>query len=389
MGAISCVMSVIASLTWFRLLLDLFSSRNRILTLESVPGQENDLDYPLVSIIVPALNEEKTVGDAMRSLLELDYPRYEVIAVNDRSDDETGCILEEIKSQQLENAPVLKVIHVRELPEGWLGKNHALNLGSRIAAGDYLLFTDADVHYDPTALKRAVHFCLERKADHLTVIPCIELRQFWESAASSLLMTLFTLRFRPTHVDRPECRAYIGVGAFNMIRAEFYHKIKGHQTLRMEIIDDVKLGKLVKRNRGQQSCLKSGSLIRVRWAEGLRGLVQVLEKNAFASVNFNLIFLLSTLVFMFVIACWPIVGLLTGSPGIRLICLTTWLEMILLGAIIRQASETARGYGLLFPISMLIFIYIMLRSAVITLVNRGVTWRGTHYPLDQLKKGIY
>jgi glycosyltransferase involved in cell wall biosynthesis len=382
------LMSVIAGLVWSRPLLDLIRSRNRTWTLESVPEQMDE-PFPFISIIVPALNEENTIGKAMQSLMELDYPRYEIIAVNDRSVDATGNILDRLSSGRVKGHPELKVVHINELPEGWLGKNNALNQGSRIARGDYLLFTDADIHFDPTALKRAVHYCHQKKADFLTVFPCIELHWFWETAVSTLFMTLFTLRFRPTHVDRPRSRSYIGVGAFNMIRSDFYRQINGHHPLRMDVIDDVKLGKLVRNNQGRQACLTAGRLIRVRWAVGLRGLIHGLEKNAFASFNFNLMYLFAGVAFMLMVTTWPLIGLVLGSPGIRFLCLIALFEMTFLGAMARPAPESPRGYGLLFPVSGLILIYILLRSAAITFINRGVNWRGTHYPLAELKKGLY
>src|SRR2546423_821839 len=132
---------------------------------------------PPLSVVVPALNEEATVEAAMRTLLALDYPDLEIIGVDDRSTDETGAILDRLAAEDAR----LRVTHVRELPPGWLGKNHALHVGSAVARGEWILFTDADVHFERDALRRAVRYAVYRRLDHLVVVPQVLLAGFWET----------------------------------------------------------------------------------------------------------------------------------------------------------------------------------------------------------------
>ena len=120
-----------------------------------------------VSVVVAARNEQRNIGSALQSLLDLEYPNYELIVVDGRSEDATGEILDAIAA----STPHLNVIHIDNLPDGWLGKNHALWVGSQQAVGNYLLFTDADIVMEPTVVTRAMAYLERNNLDHLAVIP--------------------------------------------------------------------------------------------------------------------------------------------------------------------------------------------------------------------------
>ena len=155
-----------------------FNSR-RALVLAAMPAIEaSHDDMPTLSIVVPACNEEDTIERGMNSLLALDYPHLEIIAVNDRSTDRTGAILDRLALSD----PRLRVLHVETLPAGWLGKNHAMHSGSQAAKGKWLLFTDADVVFAPDALRRTVAFAERECLDHLVLSPRCETHGFWERA---------------------------------------------------------------------------------------------------------------------------------------------------------------------------------------------------------------
>jgi cellulose synthase/poly-beta-1,6-N-acetylglucosamine synthase-like glycosyltransferase len=136
-------------------------------------------DWPHVSIIVPARNEEQGVRAAVESLLRQDYPALELVVVNDRSTDRTSAILAALAE---EHPGRLRVVMVTELPAGWLGKNHALLLGARQSSGAWLLFTDADVVFDPTCLRRAVAYAEAQGLDHLTMSPRLLAHGYWLNA---------------------------------------------------------------------------------------------------------------------------------------------------------------------------------------------------------------
>lgn len=205
---------------------DVFSGSRKLRFLREVSAVLPERP-PRVSLIAAARNEERNIEAAVRSLLKLDYPELELILVNDRSEDRTGVILDQLAREDGR----LCVLHVAELPPGWLGKNHALWLGSRQARGELLLFTDADVLMRPDVLRRAVHLLESAGLDHLAATP--------EARMPKLLLNLFMAAFgfvfgvftRPWQARDPKSPRHIGIGAFNLVRAEAYARVGGHRTI--------------------------------------------------------------------------------------------------------------------------------------------------------------
>src|SRR6185369_10997475 len=165
---------------------------------------------PRVSIIVPARNEQRNIREALQSLLELNYPDFEVIVVDDRSEDDTGRILDEMAAASSR----LKVLHIDQLPRGWLGKNHSLWVGSRAAGGELLLFTDADIIMEATVLTRAVALMEQSRLDHLAVTPSLRMPTTFLSMFGASFIIYFSLFARPWKARDPKSRCHIGIGAF-------------------------------------------------------------------------------------------------------------------------------------------------------------------------------
>jgi cellulose synthase/poly-beta-1,6-N-acetylglucosamine synthase-like glycosyltransferase len=197
--------------------------------------------HPKVSIIVPARNEEASIAASLSQLLNLEYDSYEVIAVNDRSDDGTGEIMEHVASGSGAHAR-LKVVHIDELPHGWLGKAHAMWTAGKAASGEWLLFTDADVLFRPDSLRRAIAYAEAERADHLVVFPWMIMKTAGEKMMIAFFQTLFIFGHRPWKVADPKTKDHMGVGAFNMVRREVYEAIGSYHALRFEVIDDMTLG---------------------------------------------------------------------------------------------------------------------------------------------------
>ena len=174
---------------------------------------------PSVSIVVSALNEAHTIEPALQSLLALDYPWLEVVAINDRSSDATGAILDRLQQTDAR----LKVLHIEALPAGWLGKNHALQRGAEIATGEYVLFTDADVHFEARALRQAVGYCVRHGLDHLVVLAEFTVRSNLLAALLSSVYWFFFIKHPPWRV-RQSPRVHIGMGAFNLVRTAPYRQ---------------------------------------------------------------------------------------------------------------------------------------------------------------------
>ena len=339
---------------------------------------------PPVAIIVPALNEAAAVEDAMRSLLALRYHDLRIIAVDDRSSDSTGAILDRLAAED----PRLTVIHVETLPPGWLGKNHALHVGAAAVDSPWILFTDADVQFHPDALRRAVKYAEDRGLAHLALLPRVILHGFWETLFVSFFGVIFSARFRPWAVADPRSGAYVGVGAFNLVRARAYREMGGHAALPLEVADDVKLGKLLKARGGRAAVLASREMVKVRWISGLRGGIEGLTKNMFAGVGFSPFKLIGACLLLFALAVWPVIGTFAGPVESRLGCLAAWLAMAAAAGAPGLTMGVSPLIGLGYPVAGLLIIYTMLRSMWMTYRLGGVVWRGTLYPLEELKRGV-
>ena len=340
--------------------------------------------YPRLSVIVAARNEEAALERAARTLLALDYPDLEIVAVDDRSSDATGAILDRLAAED----PRLRAVHVRDLPAGWLGKTHALHGGSRRATGDWLLFTDADVQFEPTALRRAVGHAVGAGIDHLVLLPEVVMGGFWERVLVGYFCAMFSFRFEPWRVADPKSRAHIGVGAFNLVRAAAYRKAGGHAALRMDVLDDVKLGKVMKASGGRQACGFGGGLVRVRWAKGVRGVIGNLQKNMFAGFGYRPVHALIGIVQTLLLCAWPAVGLFIGPWAARAACLGVLACMMVMVRAAPAAPGVSPILGLAYPIASCVFCYAVLRSMVLTYRHGGVVWRGTLYPLAELRRGV-
>src|SRR5437667_671272 len=242
--------------------------------------------YPRVSIIVPACNEEEAIEQGLTRLLDIDYDNYEIIAVNDRSTDRTGEIMDSIAANTNAYGRV-KVIHVAILPTGWLGKTHAMWTAARHASGEWLLFTDADVLFKPDALRRALVYAEAEAADHVVLFPRMIMKSPGEKMMIAFFQTLFVFGHRPWKVADPDTRDHMGVGAFNMVRRRVYEAVGTYQALRFEVVDDMKLGKVVKNAGYRQRNVFGGDLISIRWAKGGMGVVDNLTKNFFAIMSFQ------------------------------------------------------------------------------------------------------
>ena len=268
------IAGVILALAWFSRIVDAGLGMPSVANIADEKWSSVLPEWPKVSIIVPALNEEETIVESLTRLLNLDYPNYEVIAVNDRSTDRTGARMDAVAALP-EAHGRLQVIHVTELPSGWLGKVNAMQRAADSSSGDWLLFTDADILFRPDTLKRALLYIESEPADHLVLLPYLVMKTIGERMMIAFFQTMFVFGHRPWKVADPKAMDHIGVGAFNLIRRSVYSAIGGHHRLCMEVVDDMKLGKLVKQAGFRQRNVfgidplaeaSSRGLISLRWA---------------------------------------------------------------------------------------------------------------------------
>ena len=350
---------------------------------------------PRVSIIVPARNEEETIEQALNTMLALDYDNYEVIAVNDRSTDRTGEIMERVsknshvsqKTREMGH-PEFRVVHHSELPAGWLGKTHAMWTAANQATGDWLLFTDADVLFRPDALRRALAYAEAVPADHVVLFPRMIMKRPGEYMMIAFFHTLFMFGHRPWKVADPRTDDHMGVGAFNLVRRSVYNAVGTYEALRMEVIDDMKLGKLVKKAGFAQRNVFGGDLISIRWAKGAMGVGNNLTKNFFAVLSFQW---WRTVISAFGLAFLnfgPFLGVFLAHGWARVPYAVALGSIFLIYIGISRWIAVPSYYFLLHPVSAALCIFTLLRSMVLTLWNDGIEWRGTKYPLEELRKGM-
>ncbi len=199
-------------------------------------------EWPRVSVCVPARNEERDLEACLVSLLNQDYPHFEVIVVDDNSTDRTPEIIESLK----ERYPNLITVRGAELPPDWYGKPFALHQAVQNSRGDILLFTDADPVFQPNALRTAVGEMQNHSLDMLTLLPAAEFGSFWERTVQPLIFAFIAALARFGKVNDPESEAAMGIGAFLMIRREVYDRVGGHASLKQVILEDIGMGRLLK-----------------------------------------------------------------------------------------------------------------------------------------------
>jgi glycosyltransferase involved in cell wall biosynthesis len=344
-------------------------------------------DEPRVSIIVPARNEEESIRETLWQLLALDYSNYEIIAVNDRSTDRTGLIMDEVaKSPQAHGS--LQVIHIPELPAGWLGKTHAMWTAGQRATGDWLLFTDADVLFKSDSLRRAVAYAEAEHADHVVLFPRMIMKRPSEKMMIAFFQALFVFGHRPWKVADPKARDHMGVGAFNMVRRSVYNAVGTYRALRMEVLDDMKLGKVIKNAGFAQRNVFGEDLISLHWAKGAFGIVNNLTKNFFAVLSFQWPRTVASIMGLGFLNLGPFLGVFLAHGWARVPYAIALASLFLIYYGMSARSAVPAYYFFLHPISTSLFMYTLMRSMFHTLRNDGIVWRGTKYPLDELRKGI-
>src|SRR5271165_151479 len=342
-----------------------------------------DAQCPRISLLFAARDEEEKLPAALASFAAIDYPNLEIIAVDDRSTDATARILDEFAAAHSR----FRVVHVAELPAGWLGKPHALQRAYEASSGEWLVFTDADVRFASDVLRRSVTIARDKKLQHLTLFCDIEMVGFWEKVLITFFGLWFHMATDPHGVSNPHSPAYVGVGAFQMLKRSAYEAAGTHRRLAMEVVDDMKLGKIVKMAGFRSGVAVARDFLAVRWHAGAGNLVRGVTKNFFAGASFSL---------------W-LVGLSTGGtlllnvlPFVALPFVHGWALAFALVAVaimlgfhagVDVVMRVSPLYALTFPLGALILAYMLLRSTVVTLRQGGIFWRGTFYALEELKRG--
>lgn len=358
--------------------LDIVLGLRRLVLLKELPVSSSG---SLVSIVVAGRDEERGIEEATGSLLKQNHPALEIIAIDDRSTDQTGAILDRLAREDSR----LRVIHVEELPEGWLGKNHALGLGASEARGSWLLFTDADVVMEPDTITRALGHAERDGFDHLTVLPETIVPGLWLQTFVTTFSVWGMAAARPWVVKHPN-RRFLGVGAFNLVRTEAYRKAGGHQRIPLRPDDDLKLAKILKQSGARTDVLRGRDAVSVEWYSSLREAIGGLMKNSFSVIEYNTVFALSGVLLYLVAALGPFAAVIFGGTVTRLLGAGILLAELTAAWTLSRDIPTPRRSALLFPVGCLVLAWVLLRATIVTLVAGGIRWRGTFYRLSDLRQ---
>jgi glycosyltransferase involved in cell wall biosynthesis len=357
-------------------------------SIAPLPKRDTLENAEKVSIVIAGRNEEKVIERCLHSLEKIAYPNIEFIIINDRSTDSTGEILDAIaKTDQR-----IKPLHITSLPNGWLGKVNALNIGVQHATGKWLLFSDADIHFEPDVITSAISYTQENTLDHLALLP--DDRSQHEKFLVPLFVFafggLFIQRIKAKEIGKAGSKSFVGVGAFNLVRRSAFERTPGFEWLKMEVIDDGGVGLMIHNIGGKSALLDSNGLLSFEWYPTLREAIRGLEKNAFAGfANYSFSKATVMVLSMWLTIFFPIAaGLVTND--ILLVALTLFFYCLLPAVstvVMRSGVKIKPLIAASLPLGYFFISLGVLNSTFKAIRNSGLRWRDTFYSLDTLRKG--
>ncbi|CAG9609905.1 glycosyltransferase [Pseudoneobacillus rhizosphaerae] len=360
--------------------LDTWRGIQTVLPLSAVEPLAND---EKVSVIIAARNEEKSVEMTMLSLLNQTHSELELIVVNDRSTDATGLIINKLARRHERMVP----IHIETLPSGWLGKNHALYKGYQVASGSFLLFADADIHFEKDTISKALTYMKAQTVDHVTIAPDLQAKGFWLQAFISYFLYGFSVFKRPWTANHDHSRkGGMGIGAFNLIKRDVYEQIGTHEGIKNRPDDDLKLGQVIKQNGYKQRFLSGVNQLWVEWYPSLKEAIKGLEKNTFAGFNYSLAVTVFAITTILISHFLPIFTLFSTDYAVQLLsAIFLIIFLALYGVTIVKMSSYSLWKLVVYPITTTIFLYSTIRAVALTYIKGGIEWRGTFYSLKELR----
>lgn len=376
--------SLSGSVLWILVFIRVIKALGNISFFDRLSPPEPPL-WPKLSIIVTACNEEKAIENAMKTLFKQSYPDFEIIAVNDRSTDRTGEILNSLAKIHWN----LRVVHLNQLPSGWLGKVHALYKATEVSKGQWLLYTDADVHFRSHAIRKAMAYALSKNVDHFAIAPGLKTASFLLEVIINAFAGMFLLFTEAGKKEGRKRKRAVGVGAFNLVKKEALHRTEGFKWLKMEVADDVGLALMLKECGAKSTFALSREDVNLVWYERVRDMFVGLEKNIFgitSQYSYLRMALLFILTWAYALA--PFAAVLTiretyaGFIGPA-------AYLFLISASVRKKKKFGGSIlaDLFLPFGQIIISLMLLRSAFFCFMRGGIMWRGTLYRTEELKEG--
>ena len=338
---------------------------------------------PLLSVLIPACNEAASIESTAMGLMEQTYSNLQLILINDRSTDETGEIIDRLAAENEK----ITAIHIDVLPDGWLGKVHALHVATEQATGEWLLYTDADVRFEPNALVELMQFSQAHEIDHLAGLPRMKPSGVLLEIAIAAFYTssmFFVSAKRVANVDDPLA---VGVGALNLVRASILKQTEGFEWLKMETIDDVGLGLMMKRGGGHAMVARAGEQISLEWYQNITEMAGGLEKNSPGLTKYSLVRAAGLLAILPVTVFGFVCTFYLSLISLVAVWAATILFPVLFMSTFSRQSSLPRMSFFLFPVGLTMLWFIFARALMLLWSRGGVRWRGTQYGIEQLRNG--
>lgn len=340
-------------------------------------------EWPKVSIVVAACNEEKTIESGIHSLVELDYPNLEIVVVNDRSTDQTREIVEKLAKQDKR----VKLLNITELPERWLGKNYAMYQGAKKASGEWILFTDADIVFHSEILKISIDYVLSKDLDHLTMAPTFITSSMLIKGMVMMTTFNFFVFYRPQFAGDKKSKSSMGLGAFNLVKKSVYEQIGTYQIIRHCVDDDIQLGRQIKRRGFSQDFALGFQLMKVEWYKSFKELRRGIEKNALPPLRYRILPMILAMIFLFCFYFFPFLGLVISEAAAeRMLFSTIIVIMMLYIAFLDRFSRQGLVVSFFFPLYILLFFSVIGTGIFHIWKRKGINWRGTVYSLNMLRE---
>ncbi|MBN2292484.1 MAG: glycosyltransferase [Pirellulales bacterium] len=374
----------IGCIYWLWLAVGSWITIRRTTILKDIDVDESP-SWPRLSVVIPACDEGHTLWNAIQTVLAQDYPDIEIVLINDRSTDNTGQIVNNAAATDKRVKPV----HITELPDGWLGKVNALSHGFERTSGQWVLFTDADVHLAPGTLRRAVAYAENRRLDHLALIPDAWPSTLLTDIAISAFFRIFLVSMRAWAVENPKSSAYAGVGAFNLVRRETFEKTDGFEWLRLEVADDVGLGLMMKCSGAHSAVAHGRDLVGLHWYNSVAEMARGAEKGYSSLGHCNPLRLVGMISLLSFLELSPFIAvLLCGMPQLQVAGAMTMLVGISTIIAMHRWARRPIFPGLLVPVAAMLNLAFSFRAAWLGFRRGGVVWRGTLYPSRVLREGV-
>jgi glycosyltransferase involved in cell wall biosynthesis len=326
--------------------------------------------WPRISVVIATCNDADTIEEAVDTLLHQDYPDLEIVVVNDRSSDGTGRIIERIAREDSR----VRTVYIQHLPSGWLGKVHALHVGTQESSGEWILYTDADVYFQQGALCKAIAFVLADHSDHLALMPVPRAPSFWLRVVLQAVGGVFVLATRAAHIGKPGSKAFVGAGAFNLVRKAALDRTEGFAWLRMEVVDDVGLGLMLQRSGAVSSFAITLQDVSFTWYPSLGAMFKGLEKNFFGVLAFYSIGRMICIVMLaWAYALAPLVAILYALklPFLLIVGLVAYLFLVA-GAVGVKIMFKQKLPTLLFvQVGYILISLMLLRSGFLCILRGG------------------